>query len=168
MGNSFPDPIPDPGQSKGKSFLIAAAAGVLVLALLAFFLWRAATHSTPATPPGSHAALTAEERAYISNVAIDHLDVTRAENFLHQEVTTISGEIVNSGNRSISSLTLTAEFFDQLGQIAQRETRTVLVPPAPPIPPGARREFEVSLDHVSSEWNMARPTLKVTALTFTK
>ena len=167
MENSFPNPIPDPGQSPEKSSRVAlAAAGVLIVALSGFFFWRASSHPAAPPPPESLNALSPEERVYASNVAVENLEVTRAENFLHQEVTTISGQVVNTGNRPLASITLTVEFYDQQNQIAQRETRTVLAPPAPPIAPGDRREFEISVEHVSSEWNMATPAVKISALKF--
>ena len=165
MENASPDPIPDADRGAGKSARITGAvAAVLAVALLAFFFLRSSSHQIPSASPGSPATLTPEARAYLPSIAVEHLDVSRAENFLHQEVTTITGEVVNAGNRSVASATLTAEFSDQLNQIAQRETRMVLSPPAPPIAPGGRREFEISLDHVSSEWNMAPPVVKVTAV----
>jgi hypothetical protein len=97
---------------------------------------------------------------------VDHIEISRAENFLHQEVTTISGDISNGGDRALASVELTIEFFDDLNQIAQRETRRLFGPPGPPIPPGDHREFEVSFEHISSAWNMRQPAIKVTAVQF--
>jgi hypothetical protein len=165
MENSFPDPISDGDRGAGKSTRITGAViAVLAVALVAFFFLRSSSRQDPSGSPGSPGTLTPEARAYLSSLAVEHLDVSRAENFLHQEVTTITGEVVNAGNRSVASATVTVEFFDQLNQVAQRETHLVLAPPAPPIAPGGRREFEISLDHVSSEWNMAPPVVKVTVV----
>ncbi len=166
MDSSFPNPIPDPSPTSGKSFRVALAAGVLIVALSGFFFLRSSNAPAPAAPSESLNALSPEERAYTSSVAIEHLEVSRAENFLHQEVTTISGEIVNTGNHPLAGVTLTVEFSDSLNQIAQRETRTVVAPPAPPLASGGRREFEISAEHVSSEWNTATPAVKVSTLKF--
>jgi len=97
---------------------------------------------------------------------VDHIEISRAENFLHQEVTTISGEITNGGDRWLASVELTIEFFDDLNQIAQRETRSLFGPPGPPIPTGDHREFEVSFEHISTSWNMRQPIIKVTKVQF--
>ena len=107
-----------------------------------------------------------DERAYTSKVGVDHMEISRAENFLHQEVTTISGEISNGGDRSLASVEMTIEFYDDLNQIAQRETRSLFGPPGPPIPPGDHREFEVSFEHISSAWNMRQPVIKATRVRF--
>ncbi|MDQ1411254.1 MAG: hypothetical protein QOJ41_2989, partial [Acidobacteriaceae bacterium] len=118
------------------------------------------------TASGSQNAQGPDERAYTSSVGVDHIELSRAENFLHQEVTTISGEITNGGNRALATVELTIEFYDDLNQIAQRETRSLFGPPGPLIPPGDHREFEVSFEHISSSWNMRQPVSKVTAVQF--
>ena len=138
----------------------------IVFVLLALFLWRGFAKRVQPTATGSQDALGPDERAYTSKVGVDHIEISRAENFLHQEVTTISGEISNGGDRSLASLDLTIEFYDDLNQIAQRETRSLFGPPGPPIPPGDHREFEVSFEHISTSWNMRQPIIKVTKLRF--
>jgi len=134
---------------------------------MAFFLWRASSKRVQPGVAGSQEAVGPDERAYTSTVGVDHIEISRAENFLHQEVTTISGEISNGGNRSLASVELTIEFYDDLNQIAQRETRSLFGPPGPPIPPGDHREFEVSFEHISTAWNMRQPVIKVTTVQFT-
>lgn len=133
----------------------------VIFLLMAFFLWRASTKNVQ-SGTGLQDAMGPEERAYISNVGVDHVEISRAENFLHQEVTTISGEITNGGNRSLASVELTIEFYDDLNQIAQRETRSLFGAPGPPISPGDHRDFEVSFEHISSSWNMRQPVIKIT------
>jgi hypothetical protein len=166
MSTSFPIPPSQDDQTTGtrRRFVILAVS--LVFFLLAFFLWRASTNRAQPAATGSQDALGPEERAYTSKVGVDHIEISRAENFLHQEVTTISGEISNGGNRALASVELTIEFYDDLNQIAQRETRSLFGPPGPPIPPGDHREFEVSFEHISSSWNMRQPVIKATAVQF--
>jgi hypothetical protein len=155
-----------PSEPKSASKRIIIALAVLV-GLAAFYFSRSTIRpASIAAPSESVAALGPEERAYTATVAVDHLAVSRAENFLHQEVTTISGDIINGGNRSLASVELTIEFSDELNQIAQRETRALFGPPGPPISPGDHREFEISFDHISSSWNMRQPVVKVSALQF--
>ena len=124
------------------------------------------TNQAPLPAAETQTGLGPEERAYATNVGVDRLEISRAENFLHQEVTTVSGEITNGGNRALAGVELTIEFYDQLNQIAQRETRSLFGPPGPPIPAGDHREFEVSFEHISTAWNMRAPAIKVTALQF--
>jgi hypothetical protein len=166
MSTSFPIP-PSPNQESTVRTRRLVVLGVATaFLLLAFFLWRASTKTVQPAARGSQVAQGSNERAYISRVGVDHIEISRAENFLHQEVTTISGDISNGGDRALASVELTIEFFDDLNQIAQRETRRLFGPPGPPIPPGDHREFEVSFEHISSAWNMRQPAIKVTAVQF--
>jgi hypothetical protein len=166
MSTSFPIPPSKDDQGAGKTRRVVVLAIIIVFLLLGFFLWRASTKKVQPASTGSQDVQGPEERAYVSKVGVDHIEISRAENFLHQEVTTISGEITNGGDRSLASVELTIEFFDDLNQIAQRETRSLFGPPGPPIPPGDHREFEVSFDHISSSWNMRQPVIKVTKVQF--
>jgi hypothetical protein len=166
MSTSFPIPPSQDDQGAGKTRRLVVLAVSIVFLLMAFFLWRASSKRVQPGVAGSQNAVGPDERAYPSNVGVDHIEMSRAENFLHQEVTTISGEISNGGNRSLASVELTIEFYDDLNQIAQRETRSLFGPPGPPIPPGDHREFEVSFEHISTAWNMRQPVIKVTTVQF--
>ena len=166
MSTSFPIPPSQDDQGAGKTRRLVVLAVSIVFLLMAFFLWRASSNRVPPAATRSQEAVGPDERAYTSKVGVDHVEISRAENFLHQEVTTISGEIANGDNRSLASVELTIEFYDDLNQIAQRETRSLFGPPGPPIPPGDHREFEVSFEHISSAWNMRQPVIKVMAVQF--
>ena len=166
MSTSFPIPPSQDDQNTGKTRRLVVVAVTIVFLLLAFFLWRASTKRVQPAATGSQNAQGPDERAYTSKVGVDHVEISRAENFLHQEVTTISGEISNGGDRALASVELTIEFYDDLNQIAQRERRSLFGPPGPPIPPGDHREFEVSFEHISSSWNMRQPVIKVTTVQF--
>ena len=166
MSTSFSIPPSQNNQSTGKTRRIVVLAVTIVFLLLAFFLWRESSNKIQPEATGSRDAVGTDERAYTSKVGVDHVEISRAENFLHQEVTTISGEISNGGDRSLAGVELTIEFYDDLNQIAQRETRSLFGPPGPPIPPGDHREFEVSFEHISSSWNMRQPVIKATKVQF--
>jgi hypothetical protein len=105
------------------------------------------------------------EQAYAPQIRIENVTMSRAENFLNQEVTTLAGEIVNNGDRSLLGVELTVEFSDELRQTILRESRSVLDPP--PLTAGGRREFEISFEHVPASWNIQQPAIAVTALRFT-
>lgn len=166
MATSPPIQTPDP-EPQGSTRRIIVLVALVIVVVLAFFFWRLATKTpTPAPLSQSQTSLPPEQRAYATSVSFDNLTISRAENFLHQEVTTLAGQVVNGGNKSLASVEFTVEFSDQLDQIAQREVRTLFAPPTPPLPPGDRRDFEVSFEHISSAWNMSQPRVKVSGLEF--
>ena len=76
----------------------------------------------------------------------------------------MAGELYNSGSQPVSSLTLTAEFSDDMNQIVLREIRKVFGNPAAPLAPGQRRAFEISFDHIPPSWNMQTPKVRVSHL----
>jgi hypothetical protein len=159
--------IPDPQPARGRfnfALILAAAALLVIVAALYFEPGR---QSPPdAAPQPQHFAFGPAEREYASALRLESISLSRAENFLHQEVTTLSGEIVNQGQRSLRGVELTIEFFDEMKQIALREKRSVLAPGSGPLAPGERRAFEVSFEHISSSWNMQQPLVNITGLQF--
>jgi hypothetical protein len=145
--------------------LILAATAVLVIVGALYFL--PGRQSPPgAAPPGAHFAFGAAEQAYASRMRIENITLSRAENFLHQEITTLNGELVNDGNRTIRGVEVTIEFSDDLNQIALREAGPVLTPGSPSLVAGARRAFEVSFEHIPASWNMQQPAVRITGLQF--
>jgi len=114
------------------------------------------------TTAGTQLFFGPAEQAYASSIHVENIAMSRAENFLNQEVTTISGEVVNAGAASLLGLELTVEFSDSLHQVILRESRSVIDPPA--LAPGARRAFEISFEHVPTSWSMEQPTVAATAL----
>ena len=160
--------LPDrlqPERGRFNFALILAAAAFLVI-LAAMYLHPGRQSPPDGAPQNAHFAYGAAEREYATKIRVENVKLSRAENFLHQEVTTLNGEAVNDGQRSIRGLELSLEFFDEMNQIALRETRSVIVPGATPLAPGERRAFEVSFEHIPSSWNMQPPILRITGLLF--
>src|SRR5271170_2934212 len=87
------------------------------------------------------------EQEYAKKLEIGKIALSRAENFLHQEVTILNGEVYNGGPEPVVALTLTTEFLDSMNQVVLRETRRVLKTSEPPLAPGERRNFEISFEH---------------------
>jgi hypothetical protein len=158
--------IPDRSQPGRFNFaLILAAVGVLVTIGALYFL--PGRQSPPgAAPPGTHFAFGAAEQAYAARMRIENIALSRAENFLHQEITTLTGELVNGGDRALRGVEVTIEFSDDLNQIALREARPVLPPDTAALVAGERRGFEVSFEHIPSSWNMQQPAVRISGLQF--
>ena len=167
MSTSFPIPPCPDDQGAGKTRRLVVLAISIVVLLMAFFLWRASSRRVQPGVAGSQNAVGPDERAYTSNVGVDHIEISRAENFLHQEVTTLTGELYNAGTERVLGLSLTAEFSDDMNQIVLRETRNVLGSPQPALAPGERRPFEISFEHIPNSWNMQSPMVRVAHLQLT-
>src|SRR5246127_1324478 len=156
-------PDPDPQ----KQLPIIPILGFLVLVAIAPVLWIAlrAPEAGPSRTAalGLSAKMSPEEQAYAKSIHIENIVLSRAENFIHQEVTILDADAVNAGQQSVAALIVTVEFFDDLHQVVLRESRSVLASPAG-LAPGQRRTLTISFDRVPASWNLQQPSVQVTYL----
>jgi hypothetical protein len=158
---------PDEPQPKtGRSWIAWMGAATIALAL-AIVMWPGAERRSASRTRESHLPFGSAEQAYALKLQIENLALSRAENFLNQEVTTLAGRLINTGNLPLSNVELTVEFSDQLGQVVLRESRAVFAAQTPPFAPGERRDFEVSFEHIPSSWNIQQPLVRVSGILFT-
>jgi hypothetical protein len=146
------------------NFALTLAAAALVIIAAALYFWSGRQSPPGGAPPGSRLPFGAAEQAYAPKIGLENIALSRAENFLHQEVYTLTGELTNNGDRPLLGVEVTIEFFDELNQIALRERRAVVVPGTPPLAPGAHRDFEISFEHIPSSWNTQQPQVHITGL----
>ena len=154
---------PERGPSR---FALVVAALAVVIVLAAFYLWPGRQSPSRGGAQEVHPPFGPAERAYAPKIKIENVALSRAENFLNQEVTILAGELVNTGERTLSEVELTVQFDDDMNQIALRESRLALHSGNPPLGPGERRAFDVSFEHIPSSWNMQQPAVRVTGLLF--
>jgi hypothetical protein len=161
MSDLLPVDPSHPAKSGGSHRALPLVAISAAAAALALLVWlgtgRRQTSSAPA-----HLAFGPVEQSYASSVRVEHIALNRAENYLHQEVTTLQGDLVNSGERSLQSVELTIDFLDEMNQVVLRQS---LISSGPqPLGPKDSRTFEVSFEHVPSAWNRQSPAIRVTGL----
>jgi hypothetical protein len=158
----------DPAQPEGGGFNFALIlAGAAIVVIVAAFYFSPGRQSPPgAAPPQSHFAFGAAEQAYAASVHVENIALSRAENFINQEVTTLTADLVNAGSRSLRGVEVTITFADDMNQIALRESRAVVAPPNPPLAAGERRQFDIAFEHIPTSWNMQQPMVRITGLEF--
>jgi len=118
----------------------------------------------PSTPPQAHLPVGPQEQEYAAKLQFGNFAMSRAENFLHQEVTIISGDVLNTGDRTIRAAEVTLTFQDDMNQIVLRDARPLFAPQTPPLAPGKSYHFEISFDHIPPSWNVQVPSVRVTGL----
>jgi|SRR4030095_5622895 hypothetical protein len=169
MQDGFESPLPEPEKESGGVFrhpAVIAAATLLGLAALYLLFFRG-----PAPSPSlsrTRFPFGPAEQAYAPKLQFGNFEMSRAESFIHQEVTYLAGDVLNTGDRTLSGIEATIEFQDDMKQIALRETRPVLFGAAALLPPGKSAHFEISFDHVPPSWNMQLPTVEVAGLQFAR
>src|SRR5215469_18512005 len=99
----MPDPLtPNPeGTSTGTSPRILLYSVVLFAAAAAAAYWWFSSNSKERPQAAQHLPFAAEERSYAAALHVEGIELERTENYLHQEVTTIKGTLVNSGDRAV-------------------------------------------------------------------
>jgi hypothetical protein len=148
------------------SFALLLAAAAIVIVLAGFYLWPGRQSPSSGRAQVAHPPFGPEERAYAAKIRIENLVLSRAENFLHQEVTTLAAELVNGGDRTLREVEVTVEFYDDMNQTALRDSRLAINSTAPPVAPGETRAFDVSFEHIPTSWNMQQPSVRITGLLF--
>ena len=148
------------------SFALMVAAAAVVIMLAGFYLWPGRQSPSRGGVQDVHPPFGPAEREYSSKIKIESLTLSRAANFLNQEVTILTGELVNTSDHTLREVEITVEFDDDMNQIALREPRLALSSANSPVTPGERRHFEVSFEHIPPSWNMQLPAIHVTGLVF--
>ena len=153
---------PEPEQRKPPPLNILL--GALVVVAIALSFWFAFKSpqggSSRAASQEITVPMSQAEQAYTKSVQIENIALSRAENFIHQEVTILNADAVNAGQQNVGVLSVTIEFFDDLHQVVLRETRRVVASPAT-LGPGQKRSFTVSFDRVPASWNLQTPSVQV-------
>jgi hypothetical protein len=169
-GNLMPDVL-QPPESEARAPRFSPATliiGAVVLVAIGVSIWFLLKSPKEMGTVRFHQDIPVQmepaELEYGKNMRVENLALSRAENFLHQEVTTLAGEVVNSGTQRVDGLTITIEFHDTMEQIVLRETRSLLGVKPTPLAPGERRSFEIAFDNIPPSWNMQLPTLQLARL----
>jgi hypothetical protein len=96
-----------------------------------------------------------------------------AQNFAGGSVTYIEGTLTNSGDKKVVGSRVHVVFKNSLGEIVQDDvlpvmglqTDTPIVDYGPldraPIAPGQKRDFRLTLEHITADWNGQIPEVKV-------
>jgi hypothetical protein len=146
---------------------IAFLVGIVIVTVL---VAGAVLYSRYAAPAGAEIdkplPMGPAEVAYAPQIHFLEPKMSRAANFLNQEVTFVFGTVENSGDRKIKQIEITLEFHDPFNQVVLRDTQRLFLPNASPMLPGQQRDFQVGYEHISAQWNNGYPTIRVTGLSF--
>lgn len=110
---------------------------------------------------------------YAANLPLSGLVMSESANLAGGKVTYLDGQITNTGNRTVTGVTVQVLFRNPANEVAQNETlplkliRTrepyVDVEPvsAAPLKPGDVRDFRLIFDAVSPSWDGAYPQVRI-------
>ena len=150
--------------------LIAAVVG---LGVLGGIVWLGRPGPATSAPvPAKLPPLNPETKAYLSQIEIGGLELSRWQNFLGMQVTYLDIRVVNHGPRAVVALELTIEFLDPLQRVVLRETLRPLGgsrpsppgKPTGPLSPGESRVVRGSFEHLPADWDGRPPRVRITGL----
>lgn len=116
--------------------------------------------------------------SYTSKMEIGGVHMATAENFAGGSVTYILGRIANTGDKKITGARVQVIFRNSIGEVSQKDVLpvTVLLPNTPyedygaldraPLAPGQLREFRLTLEYVTSDWDGQMPQVKVVSVAY--
>ena len=146
---------------------VAFLVGIVIVAVL---VSGAVLYSRYATPADSQIEkplpMGPAEQAYAQQIHFLEPKMSRAANFLNQEVTFVFGTVENGGDRKVKQIEITLEFHDPFNQVVLRDTQRLFLPNAAPMLPGQQRDFQVGYEHLPAQWNNGYPSIRVTGLSF--
>jgi hypothetical protein len=145
-----------------KRTIFVAIAVVVVLAGLVALIMRAKPKPLVGPPP------------YAANLKFSDLKLSQAQNFVGATVTYVDGTVGNTGDKTVTHVSIRVTFKDLYDQVAQVEDVPLKVlrtgGPYPDtadltvvsLMPGQSKPFRLIFEHVSEQWNQAYPQLQVT------
>ena len=158
--------LPASENSSSNRFYVALAAGAGIVLLLigAIVLFNGGSGGAKPSPKPAPLPFGPEEQAYAAQIQFSGLQLSQANNMLNQEFTYVVGTVANSGGRSVRAIEATVEFHDLVNQVVLRDTVRIFQPGAAPLAPGHERDFQLTFEHVSAQWNRQPPTIRITGL----
>jgi hypothetical protein len=158
------------GDRNGNTFGLPLVMGVVVVALIVGSVFLLG-HKKP--NPNLH-----KTDPYVAKLTTSELHMSVAENFAGGPITYIEGKITNTGDRKITGATIEVTFKNSLGETTQQELLPVMVllfklpyeDYAPldqvPLAPGQTKEFRLTLEHVTADWDRQVPQMKVVSVNY--
>jgi hypothetical protein len=158
------------GDRNGNPFWIPLVMGAAVVALIVGAVFLLA-HKRP--DPNAH-----KTDPYVAKLTTSDLHMSVAENFAGNPITYIEGKITNTGDKKVTGATIELIFKNSLGQTSQQELLPVMVLlfklpyedfsplDQTPLAPGQTRDFRLTLEHVTADWDRQLPQMKVVSVNY--
>jgi hypothetical protein len=158
---------PNPARERNWFPLALAAAIVLIGAAVVILVLEHGKSPNTVTP------ISAAADPYAANLPITNLAMSQAPNYAGTKVTYLDGRIANTGNSTITGITVQVLFRTFTHEVAQNETLPLkfirirepyvdLEPvSAAPLKPGDAHDFRLIFDAVSPDWDGVYPEVRV-------
>lgn len=152
----------DRGERSQRRRVALWMGGAAGLALLFGLFWWG--HRAGPAARGPSTGGEQRERSCAQQLAFEDFQLSRAENFLQQEVTYVSGSVTNHSDCVIQNIALRLVFRDAAGRPVREEVRWALGVNPLPLHPQERRAFQIGFEGLPESWNLEMPEISVVRL----
>ena len=161
MGTFYPA-APEPAGERYRPLIVAGVVGLVIVAVAAYLV---------ISQPKQPGELKIDP--YAEYLIVTELHMSQAQNFVGGQVTYVEGKVNNVGPKTVSNVNVELIFRNSLGQVVDKPVEPMRVQQAPlgnpdfvalsaaPLTPNAALEFRISIEHVSADWNMGLPELRI-------
>lgn len=144
---------------------VASALIVIVVAGAVLYLGR----KKPAPAPNSLQPVD----AYAASLSLSQFAMSEAENLSGGKLTYLDGHVQNTGNRTVSGITVQVIFQNDVALTPQIDTEPLALirmkepyidtepVDAAPLKPGDDREFRLTFESVPDNWNQQMPEVRI-------
>jgi hypothetical protein len=149
----------------------------LVVALVIVLIGVVFTVTHRAQPVNPGGAGLAPPDPYAASLPIGNLQMSQAGSVAGAQSTYIDGQITNTGQKTVTAITVQVAFHGFENPIARKETMPLTLirtrqpyvdtqpVAAAPIHPGETRDFRLIFDSLPQDWNQNYPEIRVIAVT---
>lgn len=157
-----------PADAEKRNWLPVIIAVAMVLLVVVGLLIYGHGKGAPAATP-----ITAALDPYAGNLPISNLEMSESANLAGGKVTYVDGSIGNTGNKTVTAITMQVLFRDPAREVAQNETQPLKIirtrqpyidvepVSASPLKPGDSADFRLVFDTVAQDWDGAFPEIRV-------
>ncbi|MBZ5567543.1 MAG: DUF2393 domain-containing protein [Acidobacteriia bacterium] len=158
-----------PRQEEKRRWMPLALGAMVVVVVVAVML----IIGRPAKQPAAVAI-----DPYAEFLRLSDPKLSAATNFVGASVSYLDGKIANLGSKTVAGATVEAIFRNSMGQVVQRETLPLMlyhtglagfpdVAPlsAAPLTPNQTRDFRLTFEHISADWDQGYPELRFVRIT---
>jgi hypothetical protein len=162
-------------QKAFRPLTLLISLGVLVILLGAVFLYVRYQSSIPrgsanVVVPDLLRPGNTDFEYYKTRILIENVKATLSITFSKARIATITGTIVNDGDRKLEALELHIVLFDVYGAVSKERTAFALRPGAGyssrPMEPLEKRPFAIGIESVEYYWNPKQITYEITGLKY--
>ncbi len=144
-----------------------AASTVVVLVVIAFFAFPRSQTAPSVTP------INTPLDPYAAHLQLSGLAMSQSTNYIGDTVTYLDGHIANTGDRTVTGITVQVLFRGFTNLVTQNNTQPLkfirmtkpyidVEPVADaPLKPGQGRNFRLVFDGLSSQWNHDMPEIRI-------